>query len=148
MLAEFMVKCDAKFAEIAVKPKIDAVAYSGSSGAALAFYLAYRYHLSVIYVRKDKEDSHGNKVECNAVGPIRKYLIVDDFISTASTIRRIIESIDEIAEKRDALAPKPVGIMLYETNAVNRTAEETASAYSYNKIPAIPIYAPNSYSSC
>lgn len=95
--------------------KFDAVAFCGSSGAALAFHLAAEYELPIIYVRKEKEECHGYRVECNLRhGHIKKYLIVDDFVDTGSTIKYIIGRIDEFALERNAHALRPVGIYCYD----------------------------------
>ena len=96
------------------KLKFDAVAFSGSSGCAIAFYVASKYCIPLIYVRKAKEESHGSRVECNYQGNIRKYLIVDDFISSGNTIKYIRKTIKQHAGRNRTECPEPVGIFVYD----------------------------------
>lgn len=68
--------------EMFERKEFDAIAFTGSSGAALAFFISAQYGIPLIYVRKTGEKSHGQKIESNSFSPIRKYLIVDDFIDS------------------------------------------------------------------
>lgn len=97
------------------KTPFDAIAFRGSSGAALAFPLSVELEMPVIYVRKDSEytDSHGKKVE----GPdtdVARYVIVDDLIATGKTVHAIIDVIRAISD--GAPSPQCVGIFLYSTS--------------------------------
>ncbi len=91
------------------KHKFDAIAFTGTSGAALAYPLSYTLKIPLICVRKSTRDNHfGSKVEgCYSVD---KYIIVDDFIDTGSTIEKIQKAIKE--EIKEA---KLMGIYLYNT---------------------------------
>jgi phosphoribosylpyrophosphate synthetase len=99
------------------KLDFDAVAFSGSSGCAIAFYVAAKYRTPLIYVRKVGENAHGSKVECNYQGDIRKYLIVDDFVSSGATVRHIRDTIKKHAIKSRTECPTPVGIFAYDPSA-------------------------------
>lgn len=98
------------------KHKFDAIAFTGSSGASLGFVLGIAMGIPVIYVRKKEEKTHGNVIESNTRGNIRKYIIVDDFICTGNSIRRVIDQIDQFSTKDGMKAPQCVGIYLYDDN--------------------------------
>jgi hypothetical protein len=78
--------------ELKVALKFDAIAFRGNSGAALAYPVCAALKLPMICVRKG-ESSHGQPVEAATNVAIRKYLIVDDLISTGDTIRAIVDAI-------------------------------------------------------
>lgn len=88
--------------------KFDAIAFRGMSGALLAAPLALALDKTMILVRKG-EDSHSMyKIEGD-IGA-QKYLIVDDFIGTGTTVRTIIEEIFEEMKWR-TLEPQCIGIL-------------------------------------
>lgn len=91
----------------------DAVAFAGSSGAAIAFVLGYAIDIPVIYVRKDTETHHGSSIECNSTSPIHKYLIVDDFVDAGGTVTRIYNKIRKYAQSHFEKVPACVGVFLY-----------------------------------
>ena len=95
--------------------EFEAVAFCGSSGAAIAFHLGIKYKIPLIYVRKKDEECHGSSVECNGTDlQVKKYLIVDDFIDSGKTMRHIIGSIGKHTKDRSAYPAKPVGIFCYD----------------------------------
>lgn len=88
----------------------DAIAFSGSSGAALAYPLSYLMKVPLIHVRKGR--SHYDGVVEGTISS-KRYVIVDDFIETGSTIRRIVR---QIKSEMDA---EPVAICLYSSSMTN-----------------------------
>jgi adenine/guanine phosphoribosyltransferase-like PRPP-binding protein len=90
--------------------KFDTIAFSGTSGAAMAFILSHKMGLPLLCVRKQEITSHytnsGNYLEGN-IGA-RKYLIVDDFISSGETIRYIVSTIH-----KQKPATECVAILMY-----------------------------------
>ena len=110
-----MLRTSRKFKELQTTLKFDAIAFTGSSGCAVGFYLAFQHKIPAIYVRKQDEKSHGSAVECNGEKiQVRRYLIVDDFVSSGETIRRIVAKITEAAVNKDAYPAKAVGILCYD----------------------------------
>lgn len=106
--------------------KFDAVAFCGSSGAAIAFHLGIKYKIPLIYVRKKNEECHGRPVECNEThNQINRYLVVDDFIDSGKTIQHIVDSIKKYARATNAYPAKPVGIFCYDGIARKRTFNVT-----------------------
>lgn len=95
------------------KLKFDAIAFTGSSGAALAFPLSYFLKLPLIHVRKGQ--SHYGSGPIEGTISSQRYLIVDDFIDRGNTIRRIIKKI----ESELGGEAKPVGIYLYDATFPN-----------------------------
>ena len=88
--------------------KFDAIAFSGSSGAALAFPLSFFLKLPLIHVRKGSSHYGSGRIEGTISS--KRYLIVDDFIDRGNTMKRITKSInDEFGNKT-----KPVAIFLYD----------------------------------
>ena len=100
--------------ELKKELKFDAVAFRGSSGCALGFPLVVSLEIPVIYVRKPEEEAHGQPVEYISNVPIRKYLIIDDFMSTGSTVKAIISKIESIGTGDvDEIKPQCVGVFFY-----------------------------------
>lgn len=116
LLAWRLTLANRRFKELKNTLGVDAIAFCGSSGCAIAFNLATRHKIPLIYVRKKGEKSHGSKVECNSGRtPIAKYLIVDDFVDRGTTIDHIIKSINQHAKKVGAVAPEQVGALCFDS---------------------------------
>lgn len=72
----------------------DAVVLSGTSGTWLGALLVMAGH-NVILVRKPGECSHGEQIEGICIPEeIRKVVIIDDFICSGDTLRRIKEGLE------------------------------------------------------
>jgi adenine/guanine phosphoribosyltransferase-like PRPP-binding protein len=83
------------------KYQFDTIAFTGMSGAAMAYILAYKLGLQLLCVRKKTDGSHFHRsyqfrdtgLVCEGNLGSKRYLIVDDFISTGNTIKYIVESV-------------------------------------------------------
>ena len=108
-----MKLANVRFRALKKEHKFDAIAFSGSSGCAIAFNLASRNKIPLIYVRKDGEKSHSSSlVECNDKRVIvKKYLIVDDLVDSGTTVAHIISSIELHAEQNDSYPAIPCGVL-------------------------------------
>ena len=106
--------CAKKINKLKNTHNVDALAYTGSSGAAAAYVLGVALDLPVVYVRKKGEDSHGSKVESNTSKAIENYLIVDDFICSGATVENIFNGIEKYAKDNRKKAPNCVGVFLYQ----------------------------------
>lgn len=95
------------------KLDFDAIAFRGMSGALVVPMLCYKLEKGMIVCRKESEESHGSSCEGYMAGG--NYIIVDDFISSGSTIRGVVKTIDDWAVKNTAGGVPfiPVGIFLY-----------------------------------
>ena len=101
----------------------DTIAFTGISGAGVAFPLANRLFKGLICVRKELNSCHSkHKVE-GQIGA-KHYIIVDDFVETGNTIFTIVKEINLAYEKychpRTFGPPICVGVYLYDTNSWNK----------------------------
>jgi adenine/guanine phosphoribosyltransferase-like PRPP-binding protein len=85
----------------------DAIAFTGTSGMGYGFPLSFLLKIPVIHVRK-KNKSHCNYAIEGTLSS-KRYLIVDDFIETGATVKRIKKVIKDYSPKSI-----PVGIFLYD----------------------------------
>jgi len=131
---ETMEKSCRKIGKLHKELKFDAIAFTGSSGAALAFVAGITHRIPVIYVRKEGEKAHGRPVECNTTAPIHTYLIVDDFIASGNTLRSIRNAINIQATKNTEARPKCVGIFLYDSQATR--------SFAFDKRTRTKVYTP------
>lgn len=94
------------------KKDFDTIAFSGVSGAAVAFILAHSLNLPLLCVRKKGESSHyvngweERFLEGNLT--TERFLLVDDFISSGKTVNYILDSI-----KKDVPNAECVAMLMY-----------------------------------
>lgn len=91
----------------------DAVVVTGKSGISLAFATLMLIDFPLVVVRKRGENSHGNPIEGKDCTTLTRYLILDDFVSSGTTVTNIMESIQDYAEARGKECPNLVGIVEY-----------------------------------
>jgi orotate phosphoribosyltransferase len=111
---------------IRLKPhrkNFDAIACQGWSGALIAPILALRLNKPMIVVRKPGENPHSTyKVEGYLQST--RYVIVDDFVRTGNTVRRIMSEIYEEQQRiRYYPVPQPsscYGLALYACSSPAR----------------------------
>lgn len=96
-----------KLRAIKRKHPFDAIAFRGSSGAALAFPLSYFLKVPLIHVRKEK--SHYGRGTIEGTISSKRFVIVDDFIDMGTTIETIVK------EVKKEMSAKPVAIVLYNS---------------------------------
>jgi len=89
----------------------DAIAFTGTSGAGIAFPLSYLLKIPLIHVRKKEIRSHSS-YDIEGTISSKRYLIVDDFIDSGATINRIRSY---IRKDRQLKKSKAVGIFLYQS---------------------------------
>lgn len=92
-----------KIREYRRKNKFDAIAFTGTSGAALAYTVSYKLGLPLICVRKSA-DGHHSMYKVEGCYSAKKYIIIDDFISGGYTVKKIIRSIKKELENAEPLA--------------------------------------------
>ena len=75
----------------------DTIAFRGMSGALVAPIVARDLKKEIILVRKTGEDNHSGYSLEGHVGA-KKYVILDDFVSTGRTVREIIKQVKDCTE--------------------------------------------------
>ncbi len=120
---------------IALKKKksFGAIAFRGSSGAAMAYPLSAQLNIPLIYVRKPGEQSHGYKIE-GTQRNIKRYVIMDDFMESGKTIRAILKDIDKKSDWTKDGKAECVGIILYNVGYDGRW-DKAFITYKKKKIP-------------
>lgn len=114
--ARLVRKTAQKVRALQKKLGFDALAFTGTSGAAIAYPVSVATGIHLICVRKTIRGTHCSfKVEGSDNKNIKKYLIIDDFTDSGNTIRKIIKMIrtnklgynDKVAECVGALMHEP-----------------------------------------
>lgn len=122
------VKC------ILTELQYDAIAFRGTSGAALAFPLSLSLGKPLLHVRKP--GSHAtSKVEGDLTS--KSYVIIDDFISSGKTLKLIKSRINSFYKSKKLMIPECVGIILYDSNPGMHNKNIINSIY-----PGVPVYYP------
>lgn len=106
-LADGMIKeCCEK-----LKPlDFDTFVFSGNSGALVAPILAYKMHKELIMVRKPNDDC-ASRHRVEGFTASKRYVIVDDLVSTGKTMARILKGVQGFASREAEL----VGVLIYNT---------------------------------
>lgn len=93
----------------------DCVIVHGNSGVSCGFAALMYHNFNLVLLRKDNDNSHGPPLEGPNGHRIERYLILDDFISSGETVRRVRRKVTELALQRSAGMdlPQCVGIVLY-----------------------------------
>jgi adenine/guanine phosphoribosyltransferase-like PRPP-binding protein len=108
--------------------EFDAIAFCGASGSLVAPVLAYTLNKSMIVVRKLKEIRSHSCLEVEG-RDCKRFLIVDDFSSTGTTIEHILAKI-----KASSISGKPVGIYLWDARYGNKGCVRDVPIWNpYNK---------------
>ncbi len=71
------------------KLEADAIVMTGQSGIVMGAALQMVCELPLVFVRKEKEDSHGSRLEGTNGLIVRRYVILDDFVAGGGTVRSI-----------------------------------------------------------
>jgi hypoxanthine phosphoribosyltransferase len=117
--------------------QFDAIAIRGNSGAIIGGAIATALNKPIILVRKDKwkEESHHSMMHVEGPlnwSPLARYVIVDDFVSSGATFRKIQDAIAGRAEC--------VGAYLYRDEEFTAIADfEPRWKVEYDKPAAAPV---------
>lgn len=92
----------------------DTIVVTGKSGISVAMAALMVADFPLVVVRKDGEGAHGNKIEGPEGHNVLRYLILDDFVSSGNTVRRVIDKLEmEASRQGDLGAVECVGIIEY-----------------------------------
>jgi orotate phosphoribosyltransferase len=119
----------------------DAIAFSGMSGALVAPSVAMALRKPMILARKPTDDSHAGKGVVEGALDAETYIIIDDFMSSGDTIRRIHTSVVKTAAEHPYRPHKIicVGIYLYRDKKLY-TAKNAATRIGLaDIISAMPV---------
>lgn len=102
---------------------------TGLSGQSIAWPIAYLTGIPIVVLRKRGEKSHSYS-RFAGDGHIEKYIIIDDFIESGKTIKRILSTIEKNDYTDDGDPPAEcIGIFLYNSG------EREDFVYKKKKIP-------------
>lgn len=103
------------------------VAVTGKSGLALAFATLMLIDFPLMVVRKRGEMTHGSPIEGPEGHVVGNYIILDDFISSGTTVRTMIDQINEYQEvnwEYGFIKPVCVGVLEYKKERGAHVGEE------------------------
>lgn len=99
--------------EVQKETPFDAIAFTGTSGAAFSYPLAHILDVSLMCVRKQNENSHYARL-VEGYGGSTNFIIVDDFMASGDTLIKIAREIkrfylDEVKKEK----PNLIGTLFY-----------------------------------
>lgn len=103
----------------------DSIVVRGLSGTIMGSCLAHRLKKNLVVVRKG-EECHGYSLEYNDFP--KKYIILDDLVSSGDTIRSIKDRMDRIL---DSISSRCMGIYLYHSNRDSKSDSFQIDGESY-----------------
>lgn len=110
-----------------IRHSFDAIAFRGHSGAAVAYPLSYALNIPLLCVRKPGNTKHYIR-ETEGHVDAGRYLIVDDFVDSGETIRKILQVLPYGSCK---------GLLLYKSKF---TWRNTAEEGFRDKFPVYKVY--------
>lgn len=96
------------------KLRFQAIAFTGSSGAAIAYAVSAATGIPLIHVRAKGTKSHGDAIE-GSDKRVERYVILDDMIASGATVRRVYTNVQRLAS-RSWNTIECVGVLLYADN--------------------------------
>ncbi len=94
--------------------EFDVVACCGTSGLIIAPILAHHFNKKLLVVQKTNQHRHTSDHLDGFIGG-QKYIIVDDFIDSGATIRRIVRKVKKYQEGANVVPPQLVSIFCYSS---------------------------------
>jgi len=113
------------------RQEFDSIAFRGMSGAVSAPIIALALKKNLILVRKPEDRTH-SQYRVEGFNASRRYVIVDDFISTGETARAIRDSIYNFAHHAKCIGVLP--IQRLDKEEINRL-ELKNLPYPLSRIP-------------
>lgn len=95
-----------------------AVVVTGKSGMSVAFATMMLADIPLIVVRKRGENSHGEMIEGVIDVEVRRYIILDDFVSSGTTVRTVVRDIDDYCRVQRYARPEPVAVACYYSDLI------------------------------
>lgn len=112
---------DAKKVFDAIGIKVENVVGRGTSGIIALPIFAEVFGAAINIVRKHDTSSHSpNIIESIHYKPLQNWVIIDDFVSSGNTVKKIAEAVDSFHKDNRALegcdSNEPVGMIFYDGN--------------------------------
>lgn len=117
--------------ELKAKHQVDTIAFSGTSGSAVSYTAGWATDLRLINVRRNDGNHHGLPVE--GYKWAKRYVIVDDFVSTGATIVRIIREV-----KHYVPLARLAGIICWNASGFDNLPHQIANIACNNGIELSP----------
>lgn len=95
----------------------DTVVVQGTSGVSVGFAALMLHDFPLVMVRKPDENSHGSPVEGPQYHKVKRYIILDDFVDSGETVRRIAAKLNLLADNSGVARPECVGVLCYKRDA-------------------------------
>lgn len=114
----------------------DSVAVTGHSGIIVASAALMLVDFPLMIVRKEGEETHGFSIEGRGDHHYRKYIILDDFVSTGNTVRNIETRITKRAHNNDQVC-ELMAVLCYNSNEDIRSKVEVGEGKLVRKVPII-----------
>jgi hypothetical protein len=111
----------------------DAIAFRGMSGALVAPIVGYLLGKPVVLVRRG-ENSH-SKYLVEGLHEVNRYIIIDDLISSGTTINTILQMMRNRHESEFLTPHECVGIFLYNSGRMSSFTTEDGK-----RIPVVSFY--------
>lgn len=130
-------------------PGLTHIVAQGSSGQSVAWPVSYKLGIPVCIVRKPGEQSHAG--EMSGSGDLGNYIIIDDLISTGTTLRRVIKAIADRHERSlgewsvtPPMVPVCIGVVLYQDRSYTESGSFRVTEYgSPEPVVTVPVYGGN-----
>ncbi len=130
-----------KATQIMMDHPFEAIAFTGTSGSAIAYILGYTLDVPLICIRKDTEKAHYKSWDSDYMrrfegyAAARTYLIVDDFISSGATVERVMKAIDDRCHECRCVA-----MLMYQQSEQVKTFHPRDENLSHSHANGIPVY--------
>lgn len=89
------------------------IVVTGKSGVSLGFAVAMLLDFPLVVVRKSGEASHGSDVEGPNGHIVGRYIVLDDFVQSGTTIRTIADKLSNRASTSGLAPVECVGVLCY-----------------------------------
>lgn len=116
------------------------IAVTGKSGISMAFAALARVPFHLIVVRKDGEQTHGNRIEGAPGVPITGILILDDFVSSGATLLALYESVRTLCEMQDEPVPRFLGCVLHAMDYGSSPYPQREAQFRLHASPEDSLY--------
>ncbi len=100
--------------------EFDSIVVRGVSGLLVGSPVALAIDKPLVIVRKPNEDCHDSREIVNAEALGTRYIFLDDFISSGTTLKACCEAIKDYAQEHKFVPPSRVASYLYENELAPR----------------------------